>query len=358
MSAATSTAAGATQLRAWVQGTQKRVFGRRKNNGKVARLDTEGLVLDPDDVGIEEAIQKLERKAYIMEGLIPEVQQLLVLPPTQAKEAYVAALTQYSLVMMLILAALLGTALNPFQENDSSTAVAVYNTLTMIISCACLAGTTSMVLELALVEGTPPERIHSIIARADALFDFGTNMMAAGLQGSTPVIILRAWIGGFDQTQCIVVTVLGLVFWQGNNYVYFRHLQNHWPVAAQRWAKLLMPPVYQEETCHAAIDELVEQLRYLQQPRDKTLSSEQLGACLGKYFSEVTASSNAVDCVLQADQSEFLHILEDEAGGRLAPMMEKLAIKTFEKAVEGKLDNLAENAISHCLPHAPKEVFT
>ena len=139
MSAATSTAAGATQLRAWVQGTQKRVFGRRKNNGKVARLDTEGLVLDPDDVGIEEAIQKLERKAYIMEGLIPEVQQLLVLPPMQAKEAYVAALTQYSLVMMLILAALLGTALNPFQENDSSTAVAVYNTLTMIISCACLA---------------------------------------------------------------------------------------------------------------------------------------------------------------------------------------------------------------------------
>ena len=69
----------------------RKIFGRRKH-AHVAS-SSEVVVLDPDDTGIEEAIQRLERKSFITEGLIPEVQMLLALPPSQAKEAYLAALT-------------------------------------------------------------------------------------------------------------------------------------------------------------------------------------------------------------------------------------------------------------------------
>ena len=253
--------------------------------------------------------------------------------------------------MMLVLAALLGTALSPVTSEaypeTSSNLLAAFNMLTMIISCACLAGTTSLVLETALVEGTPAQRIHSIIAKADGLFEFGTNMMALGLQGTAPVVVLRAWIGGFSQTQCIILTAIGFVFQFGNNFVYFKHLQQHWPVAAQRWTKLFMPALYREEMSHTAVDELVDELRYLQQPQDKTLSSEQLGICLDKYFASISALSSADEGVLLADQTEFLQLLEDEADGRLAPTMERLARITFDKVIQGKLEQLADDAINH-----------
>ena len=96
---------------------------------------------------------------------------------------------------------------------------------------------------------------------------------------------------------------------------------------------------------HTAIDELVHELRYLQQPRDKTLSSAQLGACLSRYLADLSAPSTG-EGVLLADQSEYLQLLEDEAGGRLAPMMERLAVKTFEKLVDRKLEQLADDAIN------------
>ena len=63
-------------------------------------------------------------------------------------------------------------------------------------------------LEFTLVQGTPAERIHSIIAQADRLLLWGTSMMACAIQVTGPVVVLRAWISGLDVTQCIILTVI------------------------------------------------------------------------------------------------------------------------------------------------------
>merc|ERR1719183_930771 len=109
-------------------------------------------------------------------------------------------------------------------------------------------------------------------------------MMACGLQGTAPLIILRAWISGLDRTQCIVLTAICVGLHQGNQFFYLSHLQTHWPVVAQLWTKLFMPLSYRKNMSLQAIDELVTELRYLQQPRQKTLTPVQLGDCLDKYF--------------------------------------------------------------------------
>ncbi|CAD7965701.1 unnamed protein product [Amoebophrya sp. A25] len=304
--------------------------------------DEQAVVLDPSDAGIEEAIQRLERKSFILAGLIPEIQSLLAVPAVEAKNAYIAALTQYSLVMMLILASLLGSALNPLSAENYPECpqgfVAAYNMLAMTICAASLFGTCVLVLESIIVEGTPTHRIHSIIAKSDALFHFGTNMLACGLHGTTPLILLRAWISGLEKTQCIILTAICGIIYCMMMVVYFRHLQRHWPVIAQRWTKMFAPFLYRQKASSAAIEDLVAELRYLQQPRDKTLTPAQLGSLLDQYLA-------ALDQVLLADQSEFLHFLETEAGGRLAPMMEMLAKKTFEKAIDVAVEKMADEAI-------------
>jgi hypothetical protein len=76
-----------------------------------------GVTLDPNDPGIEQAIQRLERKSFIKDGIIPEIQCLLRVPNREAKQAYLQALAQYGLVCMLILASLLGSALNPLETH-------------------------------------------------------------------------------------------------------------------------------------------------------------------------------------------------------------------------------------------------
>ena len=83
--------------------------------------------------------------------------------------------------------------------------------------------------------------------------------------------------------------------------------------------------------------ELVAQLRYLRQPRDKMVSSAQLGQGLDAYFSSAD--------LLRADEEAFLTLLEGQAGGRLAPTTERLARTVFEKELEGALEKLADEAI-------------
>eukprot|EP00392_Amoebophrya_sp_AT5.2_P016760 g17056.t1 len=146
--------------------------GFRSTRGATATSST--IELDPSCPHIERAIQRLERKTFLFDGLIPEVQVLLAVPALEAKQAYLTALTQYSLVMMLILASLLGSALQPldYTGSDSSSdgggpAVSlpdVYNTLSMVICCASLFGTGALVIEGIIVEGTPEasEAAHHI----------------------------------------------------------------------------------------------------------------------------------------------------------------------------------------------------
>ncbi|CAD7936056.1 unnamed protein product [Amoebophrya sp. A120] len=284
-----------------------------------------------------------------------------------------AALAQYSLVMMLILASLLGSALNPLTAEAypdcSQNLLAAYNMLSMIICSASLFGTAALVLESIILEGTPAHRIHSIIAEADNIFHFGTNMLACGLQGTVPLILLRAWVSGLDRMQCIVLTAICGAFYCLLSLVYFRHLQNHWPVVAQRWTKLFAPFLYKRKASSVAVDELVAELRYLQQPRDKILAPAQLGACLERYLASlgegtdspagsvvveasrreggplIDGGNYAGEKALLADLSAFLHFLETEAGGRLSPMMERLAKRTFEKVVNATIDKLADEAI-------------
>jgi hypothetical protein len=56
------------------------------------------VVLDPKDAGIERSIQRIERKSFIRDGVIPDIQVLLTLPAEEAKAAFLGLLTQYALV--------------------------------------------------------------------------------------------------------------------------------------------------------------------------------------------------------------------------------------------------------------------
>ena len=127
-----------------------------------------GVTLDPNDPGIEQAIQRLERKSFIKDGIIPEIQCLLRVPNREAKQAYLQALAQYGLVCMLILASLLGSALNPLEAHTFPEAnpdvVAAYNMLSMIICCArvcfCSKGSSWRVLQNIGCTVSLPKPIH------------------------------------------------------------------------------------------------------------------------------------------------------------------------------------------------------
>ena len=131
------------------------------------------------------------------------------------------------------------------------------------------------------------------------------------------------------------------------NFIYLRHLQTHWPVETQRWTKLIFPPLYHQEQSHAAIDDLVAELRYLQQPRDKVLTPAQLGGCLDKYFGSCCSANSPAEKVINdgADLDAFLHLVEGEVGGKLTPTAEALAKKAYEKALGGVLEQLADEAL-------------
>ncbi len=129
-----------------------------------------------------------------------------------------------------------------------------------------------MVIDGVIMEGTPEHRIHSIIARSDNIMQFGTYMLAIGQNLTLPLVILRAWISGLNQMQCIVVTAIIASLYFTEMILYFGHLQRNWPHHAQRWTKMFMTPRYDRAKCFAGVDELVAQLRYLQQPREKTVT--------------------------------------------------------------------------------------
>ena len=102
------------------------------------------FTLDPQDAGIDKAIRRIERKSFLKDGVIPEIQCLLLLPPDEAKAALSGHLMQYSLVTMLLLTSILGSALNPLNPDEypgRQTTVTVFNMLAMIISCGNLFGT-------------------------------------------------------------------------------------------------------------------------------------------------------------------------------------------------------------------------
>jgi hypothetical protein len=171
------------------------------------------------------------------------------------------------------------------------------------------------------------------------------------------------------------------------------HLQRNYPVEAHFWTKLFAPPLHQREKCFAAIDELVAQLRYLQQPQEKTLTSAQLGTCLNRYFRSLQAPQSAggisgaggarplgnssgeeqgpearggeqqqeppfcghipsMEVLALADQAAFLALVEAEAGGRLAPIMQRLAKQTFHKVVEAALARFADEVVRAPEGHA------
>ena len=304
------------------------------------------IVLDPADAGITQAIKRLEQKSFIKDVVIAEIQCLLRVPSREAKHAYLQALAQYGLVCMLVLASLLGSALSPLDAESYPTAspglVAAYNMLSIIICTACLFGACVFLLEGIIMEGTEERRVHGIIARSDKLFFFGVLMTAVAIQATAPLMVLRAWISGLETIHAIALTVICELLHLWMMYTYFTHLQTNWPEIAQLWTKVLFPCAYRKQKSFAAIDELVAELKYLQQPRDKVLTAAQLGEFLGAYF----GTTNIVDegaWVL----SGFLQHVENELGGRLAPTAERLAKKAFEKALDLRLEKIVEQAVDH-----------
>ena len=192
------------------------------------------------------------------------------------------------------------------------------------------------------MEGTAERRVHGIIARSDKLFFFGVLMTAVAIQATAPLMVLRAWISGLETMHAIALTVICALLYLWMEYTYFTHLQTNWPEIAQLWTKVFFPCAYRKQKSFAAIDELVAELKYLQQPRDKVLTAAQLGEFLGAYF----GTTNIVDegaWVL----SGFLQHVENELGGRLAPTAERLAKKAFEKALDLRLEKIVEQAVDH-----------
>ena len=192
------------------------------------------------------------------------------------------------------------------------------------------------------MEGTAEHRVHGIIARSDQLFFFGILMTAVAIQATVPLLVLRAWISGLETTDAIVLTVVCFLLWAWMQYTYFKHLQTNWPEIAQRWTKKFVPCLYRKQESHAAIDELVAELKYLQRPRDKILTTAQLGKFLGTYF----GTTNVVDEGAW-DLEGFLQHVENELDGRLAPTAERLAKKAFDKVVELRLEKIVEQAVDH-----------
>ena len=292
--------------------------------------------------GIDASIAKMERKAFVKMGVIPEIQALLAMPPDQAKEAFLGAMGQYTLVSMLLLASLLGSALSPLDANTfpqaSPKLIAAFNVFSMLITCCSLLGTTTFVLEAIVVQATPLDKVHPVIAKADGVFVYAINTVAVGLQGTCPLILMRAWIS-LETLHCVVLTSVVGVLWLLQIFVFMGHLQDALPFMAQRWVKIFAPVLYQKEPSHAAVDEMVAELRYMRTEREKTLSPLQLSLGLDRYFSECK------DMQL-ADEADFLQMLEGEVKGRLAPVAEQLAQQAFGQVVDEALQRLVDDALT------------
>ena len=98
---------------------------------RVAPASADSVTVLPDDDGaIDAAIAKIGRKSFVRDGVNPEVQSLLKLPPSEAKQAFLATISQFSLICMLLLASLLGTALDPLKPEahpETPNLVAAFN---------------------------------------------------------------------------------------------------------------------------------------------------------------------------------------------------------------------------------------
>lgn len=323
---------------------QRAVVGCRR---RVAPADATTASLLPDDAGgVDASIARMGRKSFVKDGLIPEVQSLLMLPPTEAKDAFLATISQYSLICMLLLASLLGTALNPLKPeaypDSSPKLVAAFNFLAALITCACMYGTSIFFLEANTVEPLPAERVHAVVAKADRVMNVGSCLTAIGLNGTGPLVLIRMWIGGLEQVHCIVLTAVVGVLWAVHMDTFFSHLQETVPFNAQRWTKIFCRLRYKEAASHAAVDETVAELQYKFAPRDKSLNTKQLGAALEKYLAEVGQD------VQHADETDFVDFLEqqEEIGGRLAPTTERLARMALAMVVDAEIEKMAKAAVA------------
>ncbi len=75
-------------------------------------------------------------------------------------------------------------------------------------------------------------------------------------------------------------------------------------------------------------------------PRDKTLSTKQLGAALDKYLAEVGQD------VQHTGPTDFVLFLEQETQGRLVPTSERLACTALAMVVDGEINKLAQEAVA------------
>lgn len=296
-----------------------------------------------DDGAIDASIARIGRKSFVKDGLIPEVQSLLLLPPAEAKEAFLATMSQYSLVCMLILASLLGTALDPLKMEaypDSPTLVAAFNFLAALITCACMYGTSIFFLEAGVIEPLSAEQIHAVVAKADRVMNVGSSLTAIGLNGTVPLVLIRMWISGLEHVHCIVLTTVVVILWVAHMDAFFGHLQDALPLSAQRWTKIFWRARYKRAASHAAVDKMVGKLRYQRTPRHETMSADQLGAALDKYLAQIGHD------VQRADETDFIALLEREARGRLAPTTERLARTALSIVVDAEIHKMAKEAVA------------
>jgi hypothetical protein len=337
-------------------GNKKRT-GQKKAGGPACAQDYER---DDEQILLDKADQ-LDRCSFISENINPDLASLLGLPPVLAREGVIMLLSNYIVIFMLVLASVLGPALEMKEFPSRPNLAAIYHLTLQLQAMISLNLAISATWTLSNFISIPNNAIYAWVTKSDSIFILYNALANTVEYLLIAAIIMRAWLGFESNTMAWVATVLHLgiwcIVWWG---VFFPHQAIAAPICAQVYTKALAPWSYKPSESIAAIAKLTASMRDRAQTSPRTLdrrknkfvsafSGKDISTALEQYLSTLDGN------MLRADLEEFLELVgslvqrgSDNSssppdaiisGARLASTTALLAKKMFDQRVERELLN-------------------
>ena len=212
---------------------------------------------------IAEKLDRMDQCSFVKDAIFPEIQQLLQLPPPQAREGLIVIMSNIALQGMLFLASAVGPALDLSFEADAEIAKCPKITLVYVIMLAlCVIfgafvtiSTTWFVNDFACIADS---EVHGVVVRSDRLlvqcWFMTTSFFVLGLY----VLLFRLWmfyyvsyepldsgensVGSYF-TVFVALTVALAVISQGIAVNCYQQFKDAFPRSAMYWVKCLAPPM-------------------------------------------------------------------------------------------------------------------
>lgn len=223
---------------------------------------------------ISKKLNQMDGMNFIKKGIFPQIQQLLNVPPQQAREGFITIMSNIGLQGMLLLASVIGPAMDvpvgtgknwnneenfyysPLMEKCPNITLAYSFIMKLTVICAIVVtiSTIWFVNDMIVV---PDEEVHGVCVKADRLV-YQCWCMTNAFYLTQTCVLLRAWMFYYTSYEVldvynnsnlyfylfIAATVGAVVIIQGVSFNCFEHYTNAYPISATYWVKAIAPYQY------------------------------------------------------------------------------------------------------------------